>query len=83
MARGNRATLRGLNIIGMRRSGLPRAEIHALRQAYSDDVRPRPAVSENLDGGRSEFADFADGAEVVDFLTSRDKRYFRARRLSR
>ena len=27
MAMGNRATLRGLNIVGMKRSGMPRAEI--------------------------------------------------------
>ena len=32
IARGNLAKLRGLNIIGMRRSGLPRAEIHAARR---------------------------------------------------
>ena len=34
IARGNLAKLRGLNIIGMQRSGLPRAEIHAARRAY-------------------------------------------------
>ena len=57
---GNRASLRGLNIIGMKRSGVPRAEILALRQAYRmifDRARP---VAENLATSSAEFADFAD-----------------------
>ncbi|RVA66959.1 acyl-ACP--UDP-N-acetylglucosamine O-acyltransferase, partial [Mesorhizobium sp. M7A.F.Ca.CA.001.08.1.1] len=34
IAVGNRASLRGLNIIGLKRSGLPRSEILVLRKAY-------------------------------------------------
>lgn len=34
MAQGDRATLRGLNVVGLRRSGLPRETISAVREAY-------------------------------------------------
>lgn len=33
-AQGDRATLRGLNVVGLRRSGLPRETIAAIREAY-------------------------------------------------
>jgi UDP-N-acetylglucosamine acyltransferase len=33
-AQGDRATLRGLNVVGLRRSGLPRPTIAAIREAY-------------------------------------------------
>ena len=76
IARGNLAKLRGLNIIGMRRSGLPRAEIHAARRAYRavfDRARP---IAENLALAEVEFAAFPTALKIVDFLKSRDKRYF-------
>lgn len=34
VAQGNRASLAGLNLVGLRRRGFPRAHIHALRRAY-------------------------------------------------
>ena len=43
MASGPQATLRGLNVIGMRRSGMPREEILAMRQRLSPDLRPGTA----------------------------------------
>lgn len=36
MAIGNRASLNGLNLIGMKRMGIERASIHAVRGAYKD-----------------------------------------------
>ncbi|MBI4424240.1 MAG: acyl-[acyl-carrier-protein]--UDP-N-acetylglucosamine O-acyltransferase, partial [Elusimicrobia bacterium] len=33
-AQGDRATLRGLNVVGLRRSGLPRESIAAIKSAY-------------------------------------------------
>ena len=36
MAMGNRANLAGLNLIGMKRSGVPRDSIHAVRGAYKE-----------------------------------------------
>lgn len=76
IARGNLAKLRGLNIVGMKRSGLPRTEIHAARRAYRavfDSSRP---VQENLAAAAVEFAGFATAMKIIDFLKSREKRYF-------
>lgn len=76
LAVGNRASLRGLNIIGMRRSGMPRAEIHALRNAYRlifDRARP---VSENVGRVAEEFADSPAVLDLVTFISGRGKRQY-------
>jgi UDP-N-acetylglucosamine acyltransferase len=76
VARGNLAKLRGLNVIGMRRSGMPRAEIHAARKAYRivfDRSRP---MSENVAAAAIELAGSPSAMKIIDFLGSREKRYF-------
>jgi UDP-N-acetylglucosamine acyltransferase len=76
IARGNLARLRGLNVIGMRRSGLPRAEIQAARQAYRavfDRARP---IAENLAAAEAAFAASPTALKIINFLKARDKRYF-------
>jgi UDP-N-acetylglucosamine acyltransferase len=76
MAVGNRAHLRGLNVVGIKRSGLARSELVALRKAYRmifDRERP---VSENLEAARTAFSSSKAVADVIDFMTSRGKRYF-------
>ena len=76
IARGNMAKLRGLNVIGMRRSGLPKAEIHAARRAYRavfDRTRP---VAENLAAAAVEFSGSATAMKIIEFLSTRQKRYF-------
>lgn len=76
IARGNLAKLRGLNIIGMKRSGLSRPEIHAARRAYRMAFdRSRP-IAENLAMASIEFANFPTALKIIDFLKSREKRYF-------
>lgn len=76
MAVGNRASLRGLNIIGMKRSGLPRVEIHALRKAYRMIFDRALPVSENVQRVAEEFADSPTVLDVIGFITGRGKRYF-------
>ena len=73
---GNLAKLRGLNIVGMKRSGLPRTEIHAARRAYRAVFDTRRPIQENLALAAVEFAAFPTAMKIVDFLKSRDKRYF-------
>lgn len=76
VARGNLAKLRGLNLIGMRRSGMPRAEIQAARQAYDmlfDRSRP---LAENLAAAATELAGSPSARKIIDFLGTREKRYF-------
>jgi UDP-N-acetylglucosamine acyltransferase len=73
---GNRAKLRGLNVIGMKRSGMPRADIHALRKAYRmvfDRSRP---LAENIDRAKREFAGSFLIEQMLAFMDGRDKRNF-------
>lgn len=76
MASGNKAFLRGFNIIGMKRSGMPRSEILTLREAYRMLFDRNATISENAEAARAEFADNATVMEIVDFLTDRAKRYY-------
>lgn len=76
MAEGNRAHLRGFNVIGMKRAGIARAEIYRLRAAYRvlfDEAHP---VSENVERVRDAFSDSGTVMKIVDFITSRGKRHF-------
>ncbi|MBX3569362.1 MAG: acyl-ACP--UDP-N-acetylglucosamine O-acyltransferase [Rhizobiaceae bacterium] len=76
MAGGNRATLRGMNVVGMKRQGVPRSEILALRRAYRtifDRARP---LAENIEIARGEFAASPLAMKVIDFLTNRGKRNY-------
>ena len=62
MARAIRGTLRGLNIVGMKRSGLPRAEIHAATRGLPDDLRPRAAGERKPRTRQRRVSGFAGGA---------------------
>lgn len=76
IAMGNRAKLRGLNVIGLRRSGMSKQGIMALRRAYRtifDRARP---MAENVEIARKEFADFPEAMKIVDFLSVRGKRHY-------
>ena len=76
MVIGNRAKLRGLNIVGLKRAGLTRAELATLRSAYRmlfDRARP---VAENAETVRAAFGNDPKVAEILDFVTSRGKRIF-------
>ncbi|HEY5819107.1 MAG TPA: acyl-ACP--UDP-N-acetylglucosamine O-acyltransferase [Mesorhizobium sp.] len=76
MAQGNLADLRGLNIIGMRRAGMTRPEIQAVRAAYKLIFDRSTPMADNLDRARIDFADSALAMSLVDFMTARGKRYF-------
>lgn len=76
IAAGNRAKLRGLNIIGLKRSGLPRSEIYLLRKAYRTIFDRSRTVSENVELAKAEFAGSPTAMKIIDFITSRGKRHF-------
>lgn len=76
IAVGNRAKLRGLNLVGLRRSGMARAEIHNLRACYKmvfDRARP---MAQNVDQARVTFAGSPEAMKIVDFLSARGKRHY-------
>ncbi len=61
---GNHAYLAGLNIIGMKRAGLPRSEIHALRHAVRMLFDPHHTMKENI----ARMAGVFEGSVVVKRL---------------
>jgi UDP-N-acetylglucosamine acyltransferase len=76
IAAGNRAKLRGLNIIGLKRSGLPRSEIYLLRKVYRSIFDRSRSVAENIELARAEFASSPAAAKMIDFIASDGKRHY-------
>lgn len=76
IAVGNRASLRGLNVVGLRRSGLPREEIHLLRRAYKTIFDRSHTIAENVETARSEFGSSPIAMKIIDFISSRGKRHY-------
>ena len=81
MAVGNRSSLRGLNIVGMKRSGIARDEIFALRKAYRMLFDRSHTLSENLDRVDAAFPDAASVRDVAEFVRGGGKRRFTIPRL--
>jgi UDP-N-acetylglucosamine acyltransferase len=76
MAIGVYADLGGLNLIGLKRAGAPREEIHALRNAYKmlfDRQRP---MHENIGTVRLAYPESALVARVLDFVSVDAKRSY-------
>jgi UDP-N-acetylglucosamine acyltransferase len=76
MAIGVYANLAGLNIVGLKRSGQPRQEIHALRNAYKmlfDRNRP---MYENIELVRLAYPDSTLVRRVLDFISVDAKRSY-------
>ncbi len=76
MAAGNYADLRGFNIVGLKRSGMPRADIHTLRAAYRVIFDRAAPLTENIKLAREQFPDSKPVGDVLAFLDTRDKRHF-------
>lgn len=76
MVMGNRARLRGLNVIGMKRSGVARADIFALRRAYKMVFEPSRSVAENIPDVERELGNMPIVRDMLDFIQARGKRHF-------
>jgi UDP-N-acetylglucosamine acyltransferase len=81
IAVGNRASLRGLNIIGLKRSGLERAEIQLLRRAYNTIFDRSSTVAENIERARAEFSGSPSAMKIIDFISDRGHRQYCVPRL--
>ncbi|MEN3930786.1 acyl-ACP--UDP-N-acetylglucosamine O-acyltransferase [Microvirga sp. W0021] len=74
MAMGNRAYLAGLNIIGLKRRGFSREEIHELRHAYRLLFANEGTLSERVDDVSAAFSNQKIVAEILEFIrTSKDR----------
>ncbi len=76
MAIGNHAYLGGLNIVGMKRSGMARPEIHNLRYAVRmlfDRTKPIKVRAEDV---RISYVESAAVADLIGFITTDTKRAY-------
>jgi UDP-N-acetylglucosamine acyltransferase len=68
MVLGNRAYLAGLNIVGLRRRGFSREQIHDLRRAYRLLFADEGTLAERVDDVAEEFAVHPTVHEILDFI---------------
>ena len=68
MALGNRAYLAGLNLIGLKRRGFSREQIHDLRRAYRLIFAAEGTLKERIEDVGAEFADHPEVQEILDFI---------------
>jgi len=75
MAFGSHAHHAGLNLIGLKRRGVPRASIHALRHMYKTVlVSEAGTLAERVAHAREAWGSVAEVAEVLDFIAAPAKR---------
>lgn len=65
---GNRASLGGLNIVGLTRNGFSREAIHELRRAYRMLFAPEGTLKERLTDVEDEFSHDENVRKIVDFI---------------
>ncbi len=71
---GNRARLSGLNIVGLRRRGFSRDEIHDLRKAYRLIFAEEGTLTERLEDVAEDFASNEPVMEILDFIRAESTR---------
>ncbi|MDB5613682.1 MAG: lpxA [Devosia sp.] len=74
MAIGNRATLTGLNLIGLKRRKFDRESIHKLRAAYRQIFASEGTLRERVEDAAELFKDEALVQEVVAFIAAASDR---------
>jgi UDP-N-acetylglucosamine acyltransferase len=71
---GERGKLAGLNIVGMKRRGFSKEEMHALRNAYQELFADGGTLRERLDRVAEAYAGNAAVEQVVAFLREDSQR---------
>lgn len=65
---GNHARLEGLNIVGMKRRGMARETIHAIRSAYRMLFAEEGTLKERLEDATSLFAEVPEAMAIIEFM---------------
>ena len=73
-AKGNRAKLNGLNIVGLRRHGFSREDIHDLRSAYRILFANEGTFAERIEDVINLFKDKKPVMEIIHFIQEDTKR---------
>lgn len=72
---GERASLAGLNLVGLKRRGFERDAIHALRNAYKLLFEEHTGtLSDRIRKAREQYKDFPQVVEVLDFMDDKSSR---------
>lgn len=65
---GNRAHLMGLNLVGLKRRGFSRDQIHTMRDAYSDLFADESTLRDRVEQVGERFSDNEEVMEIVNFI---------------
>jgi UDP-N-acetylglucosamine acyltransferase len=76
MVIGNRGSLRGFNIVGLKRAGATRSELRTLRDAYRMLFDRSHPLAENIRSTRVAFGSDPKVADILDFMDQPGKRLF-------
>ena len=70
MLNGNPGILGGLNVVGMTRSGVERAEIHKVRRAFKQIFEGEGSARANAEAIRGDYLDCPQVMEILDFIAA-------------
>lgn len=73
---GDRAVLQGLNLVGLKRRGVPREQLRELRAAYNRLFEGGASLSERVGVVTEEFGDNIYVAEILTFISEASHRSF-------
>jgi hypothetical protein len=71
---GNRAWLAGLNLVGLKRRGVPREQIYVLRRAYQELFAAEDTMAERLSRVAEQYGSSPWVSEVVAFMRGASQR---------
>jgi UDP-N-acetylglucosamine acyltransferase len=74
MVVGNRAYMGGLNIVGLRRRGFDREEMHTIRKAYRLLFSNEGTLAERVDDVAKMFPESPSVQRVIEFIRARSDR---------
>jgi UDP-N-acetylglucosamine acyltransferase len=74
MVQGDRASLDGLNLVGLKRAGVEKSHINGLRAAFKDVFMADKNVKETIEDARAKYGDNPLVAEMITFITSETSR---------
>ena len=74
MLNGNPGILGGLNVVGMSRSGMDKAEIHTVRRAFKQIFHGEGTVRQNLEAIRHEYDNVPALADLFAFMDGESHR---------
>jgi len=73
MANGDRAELKGLNVVGLERRGFTAEDLRALKHAYKLLFRSKLRVAEAVERVRAEVPDSKPAAQLADFVAASER----------